>query len=105
MKPYQCPKCKEECIPAKDKYKAGIWRVIHCPQCGARLCGQPWVMAASYTLYVWALAWFGFWAYMDHSWEPLLYLIPVWLLLDLLNMRFMPLSILRARKTSKPDKP
>ena len=97
MKCFICPNCKEHSIPLRDKYKAGMWRVIHCGHCRARLCAQPWVLAIGSMFYVWAMAWFGFWSFLEHSLVPLLYLIPVWLILDFLNIQLMPLSTLRSR--------
>lgn len=97
MKYYKCPSCKQDSIPVKDKYFAGIWRVIHCPDCGARLCANPYLMALGWMIYVWAAAWFGFWAYLNNSLTPLIYLIPVWLFLDFLNINLMPLSVMRAK--------
>jgi DNA-directed RNA polymerase subunit RPC12/RpoP len=97
MKRYTCPSCKTESIPLTDKYRAGQWRVIHCPHCNARLCAQPWVLMVGWMIYVWAAAWFGFWAWLEHTWLPLLYLIPVWLLLDFLNVTLMPLAVMRPK--------
>ncbi len=101
MESYKCPKCSTACISVKDKYKAGSWREIHCEHCGARLCGHPWFMAAIYMVYFWVVAWFIFWSYFERNWWLLLGLIPSWLLLDYLNVRFMPLVILRAKKPAK----
>lgn len=95
MRLYPCPNCEKEAIPLADKYRAGMWRVIVCPSCSARLCAQPWLLMLASMIYVWAAAWFGFWAWFEHSLLPLLYLVPVWLLLDFLNIRYMPLSVLR----------
>lgn len=101
MSRFRCPRCGESGISFKDKYLAGIWMTVLCTNCGARLCAQPLVMAAGYVLYFWVLAWFVTWALLDWSWLPILYMIPVWLVLDLLNIRFMPLAALRSPKT--PD--
>ena len=97
MKQYPCPSCKTDAIPLVDKYRAGMWREIRCPHCQARLCAQPWVLMVAWILYVWVAAWFGFWAWLDHSLLPLLYMILPWLLLDFLNVSYMPLSVLRPR--------
>lgn len=97
MKFYDCPSCKQATIPVKDKYFAGIWRIIHCEGCGARLCANPYLMALGWMIYIWAAAWFGFWAYLTHSLAPLIYLVPVWLFLDFLNINLMPLSIMRPK--------
>lgn len=71
---------------------------ISCANCGARLCAQPWLMAIGYMIYFWVIAWFATWALLDHSWLPILYLIVVWTLLDMLNIYYMPLSVLRTSK-------
>lgn len=97
MRQFTCPSCKKESIPLVDKYRAGMWRVIHCPDCGARLCAQPWLMMLGSMIYLWVAAWFGFWAWLDHSILPLLYLVPAWLLLDYLNINYMPLAPLRPK--------
>ena len=97
MKSYRCPSCNRDTISTKDKYFAGIWRVIYCPSCGARLCAQPWLLALGWAIYVWAFMWFGALAFFNHSLAPLVYLVPVWLFLDFLNIRFMPLAVMRAK--------
>jgi len=97
MKQYPCPNCKTGAIPLTEKYRAGMWRVIHCPNCRARLCAQPWLLMLASMIYVWVAAWFGFWAWLDRSILPLIYLIPAWLMLDYLNITYMPLSVLRPK--------
>ena len=100
-KKFNCPQCGQTSITTQQKYQAGIWRIIYCSECQARLCGQPIIMALAYALYFWAVAWFGFTAYFEGSLEPLLYLIPTWLGLDFLNINLMPLSVMKSR-TSQP---
>ncbi len=102
MKKYRCPKCGEDTIPLKAKYLAGIWQVIPCPVCKTRLCANPIILTLAWFCYVWAAAWFGFSAVLEESLEYLLYLIPVWLILDFLNVRLVPLS---AMKPGHPEQP
>lgn len=97
MRRFRCPRCGQDGISFKDKYYAGLWLTVVCSQCGARLCAQPWFMAVGYMIYFWAIAWFVMWALLEHSWLPILYMLPVWALLDLLNIYFMPLAVLRSR--------
>jgi len=97
MKKFKCPNCGQLTITTKQKYLAGVWHVIHCDNCSARLCAQPIIMAIAYALYFWALAWFGFSAYFTHSLEPLIYLLPTWLFLDFLNINLMPLAVMKSR--------
>lgn len=99
MKFFPCPKCKEEVIPVKDKYLASLWMNVYCAHCGARLCAEPIVMALLYFLYFWMAAWFIAWAWMEETWVPILYLIPLWLLVDLLSVMYMPLMIMRAKRS------
>jgi len=97
MKKFKCPNCEQLTITTRQKYMAGIWRVIHCENCNARLCAQPIIMAIAYAIYFWALAWFSFSAYFTQSLEPLIYLIPTWLFLDFLNINLIPLARMKAR--------
>jgi len=99
-KKFNCPQCGQATITTRQKYLAGIWRIIYCSECKARLCGQPIIMGLAYALYFWVLAWFGFTAYFTDSLEPLLYLVPAWLFLDFLNINLMPLSILKSRSNT-----
>lgn len=97
MRKFVCPNCRQKTIPVRDKYLAGLWQVIHCQHCHARLCGQPVIMAIAYGLYFWAVAWWGFTAYFEQSLDPLIYLIPTWLFLDFLNINLMPLAVMRKK--------
>ena len=94
---FQCPHCKCDAIPLKAKYLAGVWQVIHCPACRGRLCANPIILALAYIAYCWAFAWFAFSAAFQGSLLPLLYLIPVWLVLDFLNVNLIPLSRMKPR--------
>jgi len=58
---------------------------------------NPIIMALAYMLYFWAAAWFIGWAALEHVWWPLIALIPVWLILDFLNIQLMPLSVMRKK--------
>lgn len=100
-KKFKCPQCHQDTITIRQKYMAGIWQIIHCNQCNARLCGQPILMALAYALYFWAFAWFTFTAVLTHDASALIYLLPCWLLLDFLNINLMPLSIMKARTDNK----
>lgn len=95
MKKFTCPKCNHEGISLKDKYLASIWQVIYCGSCGARLCARPWAMACTYGVYTWAVISFITMAYYQKSLMPFVYLVGVWLILDIHNVAFMPLAIMR----------
>lgn len=98
MKFFTCPKCKEDVIPVRDKYYTSIWMNIYCRNCGARLCAEPIVMALLYFTYFWMAAWFITWAWMEDTWLPIFYLIPLWLLVDIMSVMYMPLMVLRAKR-------
>jgi len=98
MKRFTCPKCKREGISLKDKYRASIWQVIYCDSCGARLCAQPFLLAFAYFIYTWTILSFIAIAFFKESFMPILYMIIVWLTLDIINVMSMPLSVLRPLK-------
>jgi len=102
-KKFNCPKCGQTSITTKQKYLAGVWHVINCNACEARLCAQPIVMALAYALYFWIIAWFAFTTYFEGNIESLFYLAPAWLLLDYLNINLMPLCILKPKSSPKPS--
>lgn len=97
MKTFRCPHCNRDTITFKAKYLAGLWQVIHCPACRGRLCANPIILAIAYVAYCWALAWFCFSALFQGSLLPLLYLVPVWLGLDFLNIQLIPLARMKPR--------
>lgn len=101
-----CPHCQEKTFSWWDKYLAGKWKLLHCPQCGGRVCAQPIVLAVLYFLYVWDVMLFGFLAYLDSLWY-LLVMVVGWLILDYFSV-YVPLSPLRKRgapAAADPDEP
>jgi len=55
-------------------------------------------MAVAYAVYFWAFAWFGYLAFYHKDPSQLLYLIPIWFFLDFLNIKLMPLSIMKKKR-------
>lgn len=98
VKHYKCPKCDQSSVSLKEKYKLGHWKIIHCSNCDARLCGHPILLILAYVVYIWVVGWFIAWAYLEQTFLPLLYLIPVWLILDYFNVAVLPLSVLRPKR-------
>lgn len=94
-----CPHCGEKTFSWWDKYLTGKWAVIHCSQCGGRVCAQPIVLAAIYFLYVWDVVLFGYLAYLD-SWTYLLVMLVGWLILDYFSV-YVPFTALRAKGAKK----
>jgi hypothetical protein len=97
MTQFRCPKCRAEAIPLKDKYLAAIWMSIHCPACGTRLCAHPLLMTLLYFVYFWIAATCLFLAAAGKSWTPVLVMLVLWLLVDLVNIAWMPLRPMRPR--------
>lgn len=102
MKNFTCPKCKREGISLKDKYRASVWKEIHCPSCNARLCAHPWMLAFAYVVYTWAVISIITMARYQENYALLLYIPVVWLILDIHNVMFMPLSVLRPKDKPRP---
>lgn len=96
MPMYQCPRCQTKSIPFKDKYKAGIWGEIYCSNCKAKLCAYPWLLAGIWVLYAWDVAWFSGIFYYTRELMNFVYMILIWLVIDALNVTYMPLAVMRA---------
>lgn len=104
MASISCPHCEQKTFTWWDKYRAGKWALLHCRECGGRVCAQPWLLAALYFLYVWDVVLFGYLAYLDSLWY-LLVMVVGWLILDYFSV-YVPLSPLRsAGAASSPDNP
>jgi len=95
MPMFKCPRCQEISLPMKDKYRGGHWFNIECPHCRAKLCATPWILAGFYILYLWDVAWFSGLFYYTFNPMDFVYMAAVWMCLDLLNIWYMPLSIMR----------
>lgn len=100
MRMYMCPRCQTMSIPFKDKYRAGIWANINCKNCQAKLCASPILLAAYSILYMWDVAWFSGLFYYTRNPLDFVYMIMVWILLDYLNVTYMPLVTMR--RDSRP---
>lgn len=74
--------------------------MLHCPQCGGRVCAHPLLMAAVYFFYMWDVVLFGYLTYLDSLWY-LAVMAGGWLILDYFSI-YIPLAALRA-KTPPPD--
>lgn len=99
---FTCPKCEQATISIKDKYRANLWKLISCSNCGARLTASPWILVAIQILYLWNIAW---WIAMYKFDAPHLYyfglLVLVWLFIDFLGINLVPLAVIRQRAPAK----
>jgi hypothetical protein len=102
---YKCPRCKTRSISFKDKYKTGIWGEICCPNCKAKLCAWPWLLALIWVAYAWDVAWFSGLFYYTRNPMDFAYMIIVWLLIDAVNVSYMPLAVMTqpARQPENKD--
>lgn len=93
-----CPHCNAKTFSWWDKYRTGKWAILHCRECGGRVCAQPLVLAALYFFYVWDVVLFGYLAYLDSLWY-LAVMVAGWLILDYFSV-YVPLTALRAKSSS-----
>jgi hypothetical protein len=95
MHMYKCPRCRTMSIPLKDKYRAGIWGIVYCDHCKAKLCAYPLLLAALYVVYVNDIIWFAGLYYFTKNFMDLVYMVIGWLMLDAFNVSFMPLAVMK----------
>lgn len=98
MAAIKCPHCQAKTFTWWDKYLAGKWAILYCPECGGRVCAQPLVMAAIYFFYMWDVVLFGYLAYLASLWY-LAVMLGGWLILDYFSI-YIPLAALRAKPSS-----
>ncbi len=100
MANFKCPHCHEETLSLKDKYRMGMWFTAYCANCNSRLAAFPWILMLIHFLYVWNVIWFVALVYFNDGYIYLLYMVIVWGVLDLLNVYYVPLVKLKAKKES-----
>lgn len=95
---FKCKRCGAPTISLFSKYKAGIWRDIYCDGCHARMAANPIILGAFHFLaYVQMTAWFIGVAYVTHDMYNLLYIVPFWILFDIINVWLVPLVVLKPK--------
>ncbi|MBI3773155.1 MAG: hypothetical protein HY272_10720 [Gammaproteobacteria bacterium] len=92
MAKFKCPRCKALVFSWQDKYRMGFWGVKHCSGCNARVAAFPWTLVLLSFLYVWNVVWWAALIHFNHSYHYLIFMALCWVLLDLLNVYFMPLA-------------
>ena len=73
MPRFACPRCKEKTISLPDKYRRGIW------------------------------LWWPTLAYFTGNYRNLICLLPCWLIIDLVSVRFIPMSCMKKTAGETPD--
>lgn len=100
MASFKCPSCKEETLSLFDKYRLGWWMTTSCSHCGARIAAFPWTLMVLFFFYVWNVVWWAGMVNFNDSFHYLIYMAVIWVLIDLVNIYFMPLSALKSKKPS-----
>lgn len=98
MASISCPHCNARTFTWWDKYRAGKWAILYCPECGGRVCALPLLMAALYFFYMWDVVLFGYLAYLDSLWY-LAVMLGGWIILDYFSI-YIPLAALKPKKSS-----
>ena len=68
-----------------------------CSKCGSRIAAFPWTLLMLNMVYVWNVLWWVGMINFNHSYHYLIYLMICWILLDLINVYFMPLCRLKKK--------
>lgn len=97
MPKYRCPHCKNECISLGQKFLAGKWVDVICPDCGGRSCVYPALLVVLYFCYTWDLMLFGYLAVLKEGLFYLGVMSAGWLFLEVCNL-YLPLAAMRARQ-------
>jgi hypothetical protein len=102
MPRYNCPRCETTNISFKDKYKTSMWGEIYCNHCKSRLCAYPVPLALIWVAYAWDVAWFSGLYYYTRNPLDFVYMVLVWLMLDAINITYMPLAVMKTKVDPKP---
>ena len=97
MENLECPQCSEKTITLKQKLKAGKWATIHCPDCGARMCSNPIVLALMYFVLTWIILFFGYLAFHESNATYAVIMVVGWLIMEFF-MYYIPLNRMRDLK-------
>lgn len=92
---FKCPHCREETILLTQKYRLGWWMTSTCNACGGRIGVFPWTLMIITMFHVWNVLWWVGLVHFNDSYHYLIYLAICWILIDLINLYFMPLCRLR----------
>lgn len=97
---FPCPHCEQSSISLINKYLLGAWLTRSCPSCNARLSGNPVYLLIIDMLYVWNVCWFSVLYFFDGDLYNFLYMAIAWLILDVMNIVFVALSVLKEPEQS-----
>lgn len=95
MTNYTCPSCGKNSITRRQKYAMGYWMTRRCGACNALLCATPLLLGVLTFAYLWDLLFFIGMSQFNHSLHYFVYMIVIWFILDLINLKYVPLSVMR----------
>jgi len=97
VKLFKCPHCGKDTISLAQKYRLGYWLTHICSNCSGRSSANPYLLAVLSLAYMWDVLWFTTMYLYTHKPMHLLYMVIGWLIIDAINIQFMPLSRLKKR--------
>jgi hypothetical protein len=98
----KCPQCQKETITFKQKFLTSKWKETYCPNCNARLCANPIVLALLYFMLTWDIVLFGYLTYLENSLTYGITLVVGWFTLEYF-MYYIPLSVLKPKPSNSSN--
>ena len=108
MANFTCPSCNKDSILLKDKYAMGYWMTRRCSECSAIICSNAILLGVLTFAYLWTILMFGGLTFFDRdpgiswienilsdAWHYILYMVAIWVVLDIVNIKYIPLMVIR----------
>ncbi len=108
MANFTCPSCDHESFSLKDKYTMGYWMIRKCSHCQSIVAANPIILGVLTFAYLWNVLMFGALTFFDRdldvnwwdnivngAWHYILIMIILWAILDFINIKYVPLMIVR----------
>lgn len=92
-----CPHCNQAHITGKQRLLGTLWMDMYCSSCGGRSALNHIGLAILYFIWVWDVAFFGFMAVVEESWNYFAAMIVGWVLLQFFAL-YLPLLRLRPKQ-------
>jgi len=97
MTKFTCPACENESIPLKHKYAMGYWMTRRCGECDSLIANHAIILGVLSFAYLWNLLFFVGLAQFGESLHYLGYMAVIWIILDIINVKYVPLMVIRGR--------
>jgi len=92
----ECPRCKQETISLVQKILTNKWIDAHCPNCNARLCADPIILALLSFILTWNIIYFGYLTVNQESWTFATLFVLGWIIIEVF-MYYIPLCALKPK--------